>query len=72
MTDEIDIHATLAAGRQIAVIWSIEDVQQVRPELSEEQCWQVLQAVKRYHDSTIGISWDVLSSHAFEPVWLST
>ncbi len=64
MTDSIDIHATLAARRQIAVIWNIEDVQEVRPDLSEEQCWHVLQAADRYHDATIGINWDVLSCQA--------
>ncbi|MGE3999014.1 MAG: hypothetical protein AB7I48_02265 [Planctomycetaceae bacterium] len=64
MTNETDIHAILAAHRQIAAIWSIEDVQSVRPDLTEEQCWQVLQAAYRYHDATIGINWDVLSCHA--------
>ena len=64
MTDDIDIHAIVATRRQIAVLWSIEDVQEVRPELSEEQCWEGLQAARRYHDATIGINWDVLGCHA--------
>jgi hypothetical protein len=64
MTDETDIHATLAVRHQIAVIWCIEDVQEVRPDLSEEQCWDVLQAARHNHDATIGINWDVLSCHA--------
>jgi hypothetical protein len=63
MTGEIDIDAVLATRRQIAAIWSIEDVQEVRPDLTEEQCWEVLQAV-RDHDATIGINWEVLSCHA--------
>jgi hypothetical protein len=64
MTDKIYIHATLAGRRQIAVIWCIEDVQEVRPDLSEEQCWKVLQAAEHNHDATIGINWDVLSCQA--------
>jgi hypothetical protein len=64
MTDETDIHAVLAARRQIAAIWSIEDVQEVRPDLTEGQCWEVLEATWRYHDATIGINWDVLGCHA--------
>jgi hypothetical protein len=64
MTDEIDIDAVLAARHQIAAIWSIQDVQEVRPDLTEEQCWEVLQATRRYHDATIGINWDVLGCHA--------
>jgi hypothetical protein len=36
MTNEIDVHALLAKSRQIAVIWSIEDVQQERPDLNDD------------------------------------
>jgi hypothetical protein len=64
MTDEIDIDAVLAARRQIAAIWSIEDVQEVRPDLTEKQCWEVLLAVRHDHDATIGINWDFLNCHA--------
>ncbi len=64
MTDIIqtgqDIHSLLADRREIAVIWCIEDVQEVRPDLTEDQCWEVLQNVKRNHDATIGINWEVL------------
>jgi hypothetical protein len=61
---EIDIHALLAKRRQIAVIWSIEDVQEMRPDLTEDQCWEVLQATERRQDAEIGINWEVLSCHA--------
>jgi hypothetical protein len=61
---ELDIQALLAERRQVAVIWCIEDVQGERPALTEDQCWQVLEATKRYHDATIGINWDVLRCHA--------
>jgi hypothetical protein len=62
---EIDIHALLAERRQIAVIWDIEDVQQVlRPDLTNYQCWEVLKNTKRYHDAGIGINWEVLECHA--------
>jgi hypothetical protein len=61
---DIDIDALLARRRQIAAIWDIEDVQSIRPELNDGQAWEVLQAADRYHDATIGISWDVLGCHA--------
>jgi hypothetical protein len=64
MTDDIDVHAVLATRHQIAAIWSIEDVQEVRPDLTEEQCRDALEATRRYHDATVGINWDVLSCHA--------
>jgi hypothetical protein len=61
---DIDLHELLANRRQIASIWSIEDVQSIRPDLSEEQAWEVLQAADRHHDATLGINWDVLACHA--------
>jgi hypothetical protein len=61
---DIDIHALLARHQQIASVWSTEDVQAIRPDLTNAQSWEVLQAAGRYHDATIGINWDVLSCHA--------
>jgi hypothetical protein len=63
-SDGPDAHAILAARRQIAAGWSIEDVQEIRPDLTDEQARKVLQAVERNHDATIGINWDVLQYHA--------
>jgi hypothetical protein len=63
-TDEINIHLVLAQRKQIAAIWSIEDVQEVRPDLNEEQAWQVLQAVERCHDAEFGITWLALQDAA--------
>jgi hypothetical protein len=60
----IDVHALLAERRQIAGIWHIEDVQSVRPDLTDDQAWQVLQAVRRNHDASLGINWDVLECNA--------
>ena len=64
----IDVHALLAARRQIASIWSIEDVQIVRSGLTDDQAWEVLQRVRKCHDATIGINWDVLKIHAGSPM----
>jgi hypothetical protein len=60
----IDIHALLAGRRQIASIWSVEDVQSIRPDLTDEQALAVLKAAEDGHDATIGINWDVLECHA--------
>lgn len=59
-----DLHALLATQREIAVIWTIGDVQCIRRDLNDEQAWRVLQAARRHHDATIGINWDVLGYHA--------
>ena len=61
---EIDVPALLAGRRQIASIWSIGDVQSVRPDLTDGQAWEVLQAAERQHDASVGITWEVLRSHA--------
>ncbi len=63
-SDGPDIHAVLAARRQIATVWSIEDVQRIRPDLTDDQAWLVLRDVDRYNDDTVGINWDVLDCHA--------
>lgn len=61
---DLDVHELLAAQREIAVIWHVEDVQSVRPDLSDDEAWEVLQAAKKRHDAGIGINWDVLEHHA--------
>jgi hypothetical protein len=61
---DTDIHALLEERRQIAAIWGIEDVQEIRPDLTDEQAWEVLQYAGGSHDATIGIDWDVLACHA--------
>lgn len=57
----IDIHAMLAKRQQIAIIWSIEDVLEVRPDLSDDQAWEVLRVVDRRHDANLGVTWDTLA-----------
>jgi hypothetical protein len=57
---DIDIHALLAERKQIAHIWGVEDVQEVRPDLDEDQAWEVLQRIDRRLDSERGISWETI------------
>ena len=58
------IHGLLATRRQIADIWSIEDVQSQCDWLTDEQAWEVLQSVKRHSDASVGINWDVIDQVA--------
>jgi hypothetical protein len=46
--------------RQIALVWSIEDVKAYRPNLTDEQCMAVLEMVECDHDCDVGVSWDSL------------
>ena len=59
-------HQLLAARQQIAAIWSIEDVQGLRPDLTAEQAWDVLHEVGRKHNAEYGISWTTLTEMAYE------
>jgi hypothetical protein len=48
----------------IRVEWHFEDVQSVRPQLTNNQARLVLQRAKYHHDAQIGINWDVLATVA--------
>lgn len=50
----------LAQRGRIALVWSIDDVLQVRPDLTRAQAWQLLRALEEDHHAGLGISWDPL------------
>lgn len=45
-------------------IWHLEDVKSRRPDLSDDQCREVLTALEHRHDAEIGINWDVIDAIA--------
>jgi hypothetical protein len=49
---------------RIASIWTIEDVAEVSPGITDEDAMAVLDAALDNHDANIGINWDVLRFHA--------
>lgn len=59
-----EIRKVLAEGRQIVIVWGVDDVQDIRPDLDEAQCWDVLQSAGRHHDAERGINWTVLEATA--------
>jgi hypothetical protein len=63
---EINIHELLAERQQIALVWSIADVQQLRPDLDDEQAWEVLEHVDDNKDAGLGINWLTLEMAAGE------
>lgn len=54
------MHLHFAEQRQIAIVWGIDDVLTVRPDLSDTEAWQVLLAAKASHDARFGINSDVV------------
>jgi hypothetical protein len=64
------IQEALTACRLIAVTWCIDDVKAIRPDLSDDQCWEVLERAKDQHDADYGITWTFLRDIAadlFDP-----
>jgi hypothetical protein len=61
-----DIHELLAKRRHVAVIWSTEDVQNVRPDLDDDQAWDVLQECRDRHDCEFGFTWTLIEVVANE------
>jgi len=62
--DDVDFHQLLAKDGKIAAIWCIEDVKGIRPHLTDDQAWEVLEEVGRKHDAEYGISWTTLGDFA--------
>lgn len=57
---EVDVHALLGRRRQVAIVWSVEDVLHVRPDLSADQAWEILLLVRDRHDAEQGVCWETL------------
>ncbi|APZ94518.1 hypothetical protein [Fuerstiella marisgermanici] len=49
---------------EIQITWHIDDVHEVRSDLTDDQAWTVLQDIKRHHDAGIGINWHVIENAA--------
>jgi hypothetical protein len=60
------VREILAERQRIAVIWGIDDVQLLRPDLDNEQAWEVLQDVASGQDRDHGITNDSLVIAAWE------
>lgn len=50
--------------KTISIIWGTDDLQEVRPDLNEEQAYEVLIMAEKEHDANCGICWDTLRSWA--------
>ena len=56
----------LEAYGHIAALWCVADVAILRPDLTEAQCWEVLDKCQHEHDAGVGINWDVIEDAAEE------
>lgn len=60
----IDEPATEKPKKEITISWHIEDVQSIRPDLNDEQAFEVLEDVKNNHDASLGICYLTLEIYA--------
>ncbi|MCA9048097.1 MAG: hypothetical protein KDA89_05180 [Planctomycetaceae bacterium] len=58
------IQTLLTAFDQAAVVWSVSDVLDVRPDLSDEQAAHVLHQAIHQHDTQHGPGWDLFEYFA--------
>ncbi len=58
------VHRVLAKFGMVAMIWSVEDVRGIRPDLTGEQAFEVLDEVRRKHDAEYGVNWTTLACMA--------
>lgn len=61
---DFSIHEFLKQRNCIAIIWSIEDVKEQRPDLTDAQAWEVLQSCRQNHDCNYGLTWEHIDSTA--------
>jgi hypothetical protein len=57
-------HWIMHHDKEIAAVWFVQDVLDIRDDLTEDQAWQVLQRIDRDHDRDLGITKDVLRQTA--------
>lgn len=62
--NELDQFELVDKRYAVAIVWQIDDVMTIRPDLTEEQAAEVLGAVESGHDASLGISWDTLEIYA--------
>ena len=61
LSQPVNLAPLLEPWGEIAFIWSVEDVKEVRPDLTDGQAMEVLRLNQRTHDANYGVSWDTLA-----------
>jgi len=57
---EVIIQDNAVLVKEIAIFWNIEDVQSIRPDLSDEKASTVLKHLKKNHDASVGVNWETI------------
>ena len=73
-SEDLEVFRSLVKVRQyldyaeesVSVRWHPEDVKEVRPDLNDMECKEVLEALVSNHDANIGVNWDQIEYWASE------
>lgn len=60
----IDVQQLLRQRREVAVVWCVDDVKGVRPDLTDDQAWEVLERCYDKHDCEWGFTWTYIQDVA--------
>jgi hypothetical protein len=63
---DVDLDQFFEEHRQVAVIWTIDHVREIRPDLSDDQCWEVLRLCRARWGSCQAIDWEAIEKTALE------
>jgi hypothetical protein len=64
--DMDDIKAELKKHGYVAILWSVDDVKEIREDLTDGEAFLVLEQCAHEHDASLGITWDTLRDVAAE------
>lgn len=62
--NELDHYELTDKRYAMAIVWQIDDVLSIRPDLTEEQAGEVICRVEQCHDASLGVTWDTLDEVA--------
>ena len=62
--DILKLKTRLAKHGYICILWHIDDVKALRPELTDMQCMKVLEQCEDSRCAGIGINWEVIEISA--------
>jgi hypothetical protein len=63
---DFDLVEALEEHRQVAVIWTTDHVRGIRPDLTDDQCWEVLKLCRARWGSCQAIDWETIEKTAGE------
>ena len=64
LDEEMELLMAKSKKMSVSVKWTISDIQQVRPDLDDDQAMSALEYAVDCHDANVGINWTSLEAAA--------